>query len=181
MSQEEAIDRLASQFHRLASAIENDESQARATLAKLRRCLGKEFALDAIVFVESLHLPSWMTSSAAQIVPLFALYPKMGELSVAQALRQVQSKDPDAKGPERRIHALLASESEDLYARLRPVVQILKSHDQPIDWKQLLSDVLSWDYSRRPIQRRWAREFWGTPYSSIEETETFVTETNKEN
>jgi len=62
---------------------------------------------------------------------------------------------------EKRFTVLLGSHREDLPEHLRHAVALLKSEDVPIDWALLLHDVQSWDLDWRPVQREWARGFWG--------------------
>ena len=70
-------------------------------------------------------------------------------------------KDQSAgDGVERRFVALLNSDEEDLPGRLRHAVGLLKSKDIPVDWRQLLSDLLRWEYADRQVHRRWSRDFW---------------------
>jgi CRISPR system Cascade subunit CasB len=56
---------------------------------------------------------------------------------------------------------LLAAHPDDLDFHLRQAVSFLKSRDVPVNWHQLLSDVLAWGHPERYVQRRWARAFWG--------------------
>src|SRR5690606_41232863 len=55
----------------------------------------------------------------------------------------------------------LSCHLDDLPAHLRSAVGLLKAHEIPIDWAQLLSDILGWHWDTRAVQREWARAFWG--------------------
>ena len=68
-------------------------------------------------------------------------------------------KEKDSGGVERRFVALLNCRAEDLPDHLRQFISLLKTNDMPIDWAQLLRDVIRWDYDE-DVQRNWARAFW---------------------
>jgi len=63
-------------------------------------------------------------------------------------------------GIEKRFVALLNCHRDDLPNHLRQAVGLLKSKDVPVDWAQLLHDILGWDWESRSVQREWARAFW---------------------
>jgi CRISPR system Cascade subunit CasB len=61
---------------------------------------------------------------------------------------------------ERRFNALLNCHADDLPVHLRHAIGLLRSNDVPVDWVQLVVDVLDWQGDDREVQRRWARSFW---------------------
>lgn len=65
---------------------------------------------------------------------------------------------PDAL--KRRMDAVLAARSEDLFEYLRHIVRLLKTGEIPIDWDQLLKDLRRWDHPSRFVQRNWSRSFY---------------------
>jgi CRISPR system Cascade subunit CasB len=65
-------------------------------------------------------------------------------------------------GVERRFVALLAADRDDVDAHLRAAVGLLRQHDVPVNWLQLLRDLGAWERPDRDVQRRWARSFWGS-------------------
>ncbi len=68
---------------------------------------------------------------------------------------------------ERRFVALLSCDWEDLPEHLRSAVSLLKSEEVPIDWLRLLRDMQRWDRDERPVQRAWARAYWGDRASEL--------------
>jgi CRISPR system Cascade subunit CasB len=72
------------------------------------------------------------------------------------------TRDPkgDNTAIERRFTALLAAHHDDLDFYLRQAVSFIKSKEVPINWHQLLSDVLDWHYPSRSVQKKWASAFW---------------------
>lgn len=172
----------------LAPTLEHDGD--RAALAALRRGLGKAPGDDLkmlpyIVRMLPPHLrrreepPYYLTAS------LFALYPvawpgaklqTFGASMRALALDQgaarggASSKEGDDeqggghldKPVERRFVALLNADDagESFATHLRHAVSLLKSSDTRIDWVQLLLDLGAWGWTSRPVQRRWAQDFW---------------------
>jgi len=65
-------------------------------------------------------------------------------------------------GVERRFMALLAADREDIGHHLRSLMGLLRQHDVPVNWLQLLRDLGRWPQPERDVQRRWARSFWGS-------------------
>jgi len=70
------------------------------------------------------------------------------------------NKEDVEKRIEKRLVSLLNCHRDDLPEHLRYIIGLLKSKDIPVDWERLLSDILSWQYEDRSVQRRWARYFW---------------------
>jgi CRISPR system Cascade subunit CasB len=159
----------------LASLAGREDGDARAALAALRRGLGKEpgEAAEAARYV----FP-WLRRDALpqqvdayfQVAALFATHQlpwHRGEndrtLNLGGSFRRLAGpagSDEDA-GAERRFVALLNAHPDELDRHLRHAVSLLKAHEVPIDWAQLLRDVQEWTYEGRPVQLDWARAFWG--------------------
>jgi CRISPR system Cascade subunit CasB len=68
---------------------------------------------------------------------------------------------------EKRFITLLDSDEEQIAYRLRQMVSLLK--DYPIDFDNLLKDLLSWNHPDKWVQIKWAKEFYKG--ASEEETE----------
>ncbi len=67
----------------------------------------------------------------------------------------------------RRFHILLDSEYDpwtgdgDLPYRLRQMVRYGVSKGVGVDWPTLLVDLRFWNHPDKPVQKRWARSFFG--------------------
>lgn len=61
---------------------------------------------------------------------------------------------------KRRLDALLAARSDELFYHLRQVIRLLKSEEVPVDWEQLLWDLRNWDREDRRVQWQWSRSFY---------------------
>jgi len=66
---------------------------------------------------------------------------------------------------ERRLRVLLDSDLDpygggELAYRLRQIVRYVFSQGGAIDWPQLLVDLRQWDWMGKPVQKRWARNFY---------------------
>ena len=148
-----------------------------ATLAKLRRGLSDHAAERDIWVYQHLHGASPRQEEPAALVgSLFALWHQGGRgyesnpprslggsfKALADTERRHAGLKPGDSIPnvERRFAVLLDSHPDDLPVRLRHAVSLLRSKDVPIDWSQLLRDRLAWKRENRPVQRRWARDFW---------------------
>lgn len=75
-------------------------------------------------------------------------------------LRKAQSENNSA-GLDRRIETLLDSDPEQLAFRLRQAVRFARSNRVPVNWRQLLLDLLQWEYPSRHVQRKWAEAYFG--------------------
>jgi CRISPR type I-E-associated protein CasB/Cse2 len=53
---------------------------------------------------------------------------------------------------------------------LRQAVSFLRSKEVPVNWHQLFHDLRRWSYENRPVQREWARAFWGNPEEGSNES-----------
>ncbi|MFO7169857.1 MAG: type I-E CRISPR-associated protein Cse2/CasB [Chloroflexota bacterium] len=98
------------------------------------------------------------------VASLFPLAPhRAGAGSLGATLRQVRQIRGGAERAnslDRRFQALIDSEREQLPFRLRQAVRLAAADDVAIDWAQLLSDLLAWDLDGRPVQLRWARDYF---------------------
>lgn len=135
----------------------------RATLAKLRRGLGKEAHLALIqaggVFA-AVPNDERIQDAAALIATLFGLHPDAGgRVGFGREFRLLRD-ETGSESIEQRFVALLDCDRDDLDGHLRHAVALLKSKDRPVKWDDLLVRVLEWDYRNRPSQRAWAIEFW---------------------
>ena len=72
---------------------------------------------------------------------------------------------------EKRFVALLNASREDVTTHLRHAITLLKAHEVNVDWAQLLHDLNGWEWSGRPVQRRWAYGYWYTDWKT-EDTST---------
>jgi CRISPR system Cascade subunit CasB len=66
--------------------------------------------------------------------------------------------DAGAEALDKRFVALLDTNREDISVPLRGFIQRLATKDVPVDFRQLLRDLLHWngEYTRR----QWARDYW---------------------
>jgi len=148
------------------------DRQDRGALAALRRGLGKKPGEVADVYP---YVLPWLPSTASPreedayflVAGLFALHPHSwhprddeGRSNLGASFARLMASD-GSPSIEKRFVALLNCHLDDLPAHLRSAVGLLKAHEIPIDWAQLLSDILSWHWDTRAVQREWARAFWG--------------------
>ena len=74
----------------------------------------------------------------------------------------IDPKSDNHDAVERRFTALLTADPEDLHIYLRQAISFLKSKDTPVNWHQLMRDILQLGYpdSAQRVQKRWATAFW---------------------
>lgn len=81
--------------------------------------------------------------------------------NLGNTLRRAQTPT-NRSGLDRRMEILLDADAEQLPFRLRQAVGFAQSQRMPVNWGQLLKDVLFWDDPRRETQRRWAQSYFST-------------------
>ena len=64
-----------------------------------------------------------------------------------------------------RFATLLACNERDLAGHLRHVVGLLRAQDVAVDYRTLLRDlvVIGWRHPEKPVQQKWARDFYRSP------------------
>lgn len=144
----------------LKSLAEKDD---RAALAALRRGLGKEPGTEPemyryiIPFLPENVYPA-QEKAFYLIAALFASHPaSTSKGNLGNHLAQARGEN-NADALERRFTALLSAHPDDLPNYLRQTISLLKSKDVPVNWDQLLRDMLWWNDQTR---KRWATAFWG--------------------
>jgi CRISPR system Cascade subunit CasB len=147
----------------------------RGALAALRRGLGQSPGTVAGMYRYVVpwlpdDVPSWLEDAYYLVAALFAYHPDAGGAgNMGDHFARARGPQGDDTAIERRFTALLAAHPDDLGFYLRQAVSFLKSKEVPVNWHQLLSDVLGWGHPGRYVQRRWASAFWGR---SAEESQT---------
>jgi len=133
----------------------------RGALADLRSGLGKEPGEMARVHKHVVaYLPEarWNDRWYYITATLFGLFPRhRGGCSLGAAFSPLRAKSDSM---EARFIALLNAHPDDLADHLRHAMSLLKSNGQPIDWFQLLDNLLQWDHPERHVQLKWARDFY---------------------
>jgi CRISPR system Cascade subunit CasB len=141
----------------------------RAALAALRRGLGQPPGTVASMHRYVVYwLPPdepWLERAYYLVAALFAYHPaEGGKGNMGNHFARTRDPQGDNTAIERRFTALLAAHPDDLDFYLRQAISFIKSKDEvPINWHQLLSDVLAWSHPDRYVQKDWARAFWGRP------------------
>lgn len=85
-----------------------------------------------------------------------------GDMGDTMRLTRLQSSDSF----ERRFLVLLGSafdaeaEVNELAYRLRQLVKIAGSKEVGLNWPVLLADLCLWDDARKPVQKKWAANFY---------------------
>ena len=83
----------------------------------------------------------------------------------------------NADSIERRFAILLDADFDpetgegELPFRLRQTVKLVISKSAGIDWPQLLFDLRRWNDANKPVQKRWAKEFYALPAPAQETTQ----------
>jgi CRISPR system Cascade subunit CasB len=171
----------------IEALVELYEQEDRAALAALRRGLGRApgetMEMHPYVAPFTQGLSRKQEDAYYLIAALFGLYPREswtrseGRLStnLGASLRWFANASSSAS-VERRFVALLNAHTDDLSEHLRQTISLLKSQDIPVDWRQLLRDVINWDDDDRFVQRNWSRAFWGAGEQESSHDTTATTE-----
>ena len=158
------------------------DNKARAVL---RRSLAFEPGqyIPAFPYVEPFvkNDDGWRRAMHYLVAGLWAAHWRQGQtgqqmpMAKACAVHQLQS---GSASTERRFINVLDADREQLPHRLRQMTALLA--EQPIDFEQLLGDLLAWNYDSKRTQNTWAREFYRTfipspsPVEPTHEMETAV-------
>ncbi len=161
----------------------SEASRKRATLAALRRGLGKAPGEAPEMFPYVIpYLPKRVTQMRAEapdegraliraqepfflIASLFAAhqldwpYLKDHHRNFGASYRAL-SVATGRESVEQRFIALLSARRDDLPTHLRHAIGQMKAHDVPVRWSELLDHVLLWDEDNRRVQVWWANSFW---------------------
>lgn len=152
--------------HPFVTHLEN-LSEDRGALAVLRRGLGRLPGSVAGMYRYVIpwlpeQAPSWKEEAYFLIAALYAYHAELGGTgNMGNQFARARQKEGDSTAIERRFTALLAADPEDVGFYLRQAVSYLRSKEIPINWHQLLRDVMAWGHPDRYVQKQWARAFWG--------------------
>jgi CRISPR system Cascade subunit CasB len=167
LGKEDWIDRFVAHLEALR------DREDRGALAALRRGLGSQPGTVSEMYP---HILPWAphgkhAEEACYVVgSLFAFHPqKEGVGTIGRAFSMVQDR---SESLEKRFVVLLNCHRDDLPNYLRQAISLLKAKDIPVNWRQLLHDVLYWDHDAHFVQQQWARDFWqGRPRETQGEEE----------
>ena len=148
------------------------QREDRGALAALRRGLGQSpgSAPEMHPYVARFLPPgdwTWRHQCHYIVAALFALHQQSADRgNMGDTFRRIGEEETKTRGDkpeslERRFVALLKCHRDDLFGYLRHAVSLAGSRNVPVNWERLLSDLHKWNYERRPVQRDWARSFWG--------------------
>mgnify|MGYP002652316414 CR=1 FL=1 len=165
----------------------------RAALAELRRAaanpehdfrdiriLGPQLADAPLVFdaqrliagLFALYAPRfWQADDKLR----FPRFPENSRRSFGASLRMLRNQlSAGQDSLDLRFGALLNTQGEDLTVPLRNLLTRLSTanHPVPVDFAQLLLDVVYWNSEGRSVRRNWARDYWRAAVSELEEEAT---------
>jgi len=155
----------------------------RKALAELRRSLAFDPGTYPRVFpyVEPFISRESERRSFYLLAGLFALHPDGGgslgtdsgsatrkRTSLGEVVAQLYAQRDRSRSIEQRFITLLDADQDQLPHRLRQMISLLKAEQIPVDWGQLLGDLLYWASERRTVQQRWARDFYRVSESAID-------------
>ena len=173
MSSTEATPRQR-QITNFITALERLDAAGRARLKRSAgRTLGEARDVHRVFFQA---LPYEVVGRAIEEETYFlvaTLYPladpRGGGVSLGATLRQVRQRRESAS-LDRRFQSLIDSDRAQLPFRLRQSVRLAAATEQAVDWSQLLGDLLGWERDARPVQLRWARDYFvGRPEAATVE------------
>jgi CRISPR type I-E-associated protein CasB/Cse2 len=95
------------------------------------------------------------------VATLYPLTESGGKGNFGAAMRRIRpTKDDEAQGLDRLMQLLLDAQGERLSFLLRQSVRRLADHEIPVNWPNLLADLLKWNDRERRVQNRWARNYF---------------------
>jgi CRISPR system Cascade subunit CasB len=185
-------------IHALAKS--TDESATRATLARLRRGIGKAPGSMPEIWGPTLEgLPEQLLSKSGTptigewavhtALTLYALHQQGKDLQqkpmscknvhLGRAIRRLVKTDEDEERVKRRFDAAATSDNlEEFSHHLRGLVQLLKAEDIPLDYPALTKDLYWFQIpeTRDSVRLRWGQDF----YRDSKLTDSVQNETGKD-
>jgi CRISPR system Cascade subunit CasB len=170
----------------------NQESQAKALLANLRRGIGKPpgsvVELWGVTF-EGMPESFWGKGKPSKeewaihtVLTLFALHQQGKDLKkkpmhqegerLGKAARRLVSSEEDEARIKRRLDAIATSQSiEELSNHMRGFIQLLKAKDVPLDYQALAEDLFKFQMpdAQDSVRLRWGQDFYRIPKINDEE------------
>lgn len=146
-----------------------EQPNGRAVLAELRHGLGQPPGLAPSV---GRYVQPFLTAGDGEkreaayylVASLFGLHPAVAPSgNMGRHFRQLWAgEDNPPDNIARRFNILLSADWDTLPDYLRQAIGLLKSNATPvpINWAELLDDILKWEYSDGKVQLRWSRAFW---------------------
>lgn len=61
---------------------------------------------------------------------------------------------------ERRLHALSRQSVDGVHRQLAPIVLRIRGAEVPVDWAQLLADLVRWRLDQDRVTKRWLQDFY---------------------
>lgn len=96
------------------------------------------------------------------VATLYPIATKSNDRNLGATLRAIRNKENQA-ALDRRMNVLLESDARQLPFRLRQMIRLIESHRRGVNWEQLLTDLTFWNRNGRPVQKRWAMNYYGLP------------------
>lgn len=154
-------------------ALARDDNPDRGALADLRSGLGKPPGHAPRMHK---HVVPYLGEKQSRddrwfytVGALFAANPLHdGKETIATCFRKIAVRSDSIAA---RFTALLGSHSSDLHKHLSYAISLLKSNNLGLNYYKLLDDLIYWDHPERPVQNRWAREFYYSPKAEKKENE----------
>lgn len=164
---ERPIEPAAEQFVSRLEELAAPGAEDRASLARLKRAAGLRLGecselMPLFYRLLSRQIHTWDEERYFLVATLFPFTPRRWSGDLGASLRLVrQHPKVNGDGIDRRVSVLLDAGGPELSFRLRQAVRLLAQHEAPIDWRQLLEDLRRWDWQGRPVQKQWARSYFG--------------------
>lgn len=152
---------------------------------KVRAVLRRSLAFDPGVYVPAYPYVEpfvkdkdrpWRRKMLYLVAGLWAAHWREGRSGAPMKIGEACAAHQKVSGStntERRFIALLDSDRDQLPHRLRQMIALLK--DQPIDFSDMLKQLLYWNNDQKKSQNAWARDFYRT-LNSEKTTEMEISE-----
>lgn len=104
----------------------------------------------------------WPERACLFVATSFPRNPRRTSASFGASLRTLAKRcDGGKRQVEICLEILFQSPTDYLLWELYRTIRLLAMHDVPINWRQLLVDLLRWEEADHPVQRQWALDFAG--------------------
>lgn len=151
----------------IKNIVNHYESEKREAIAKLKQGMAGQGALNlSSLEVIGKYMPKDLDEGEVKIyllvASLYSIHPSHSEVkSYGRSLKMLRdSLSSGTDSLDERFTRLLNSELEDLQFQFRQFGTMLSAAEIPVDYAQMLSDLMDWAHPSRRTQIKWARDYF---------------------
>lgn len=148
---------------RIQKFVENLKGLDSGDKAKLKRNAGKRLSdarhIGTFYRILPFGTPQYEEESFFLVATLYPLADSGSMKNFGYSLQRAKDSQ-NGKGMDRRIEVLIDSDETQLPFHLRQAVRLIHSKNVPVNWEQLLKDLIGWSHADKYVQKQWVRDYF---------------------